>query len=195
MSKSQEGSDLFGGNANVWFAAGMAIILVALAIGVFFGPALGGNGLALVGAGIAVFVSGIGSIIGTGITGEKAAAITSEDPEKFGRLLLLQALPGTQGIYGFLVGFLAIFKMGGFSGVLTLDIAQGWQFIFACLPVAISCLLSGIWQAKVSLAGMDIVVKHPEESGKALIMPAMVETYAVLGLLASVLLIMFAIKV
>jgi hypothetical protein len=73
MRKSQEGSVLFGGNSNVWFAAGMVIILVALAIRVFFGPALGGNGLALMGAGIAVFVSGIGSIIGTGITGEKAA--------------------------------------------------------------------------------------------------------------------------
>lgn len=184
-----------GSNSTVWFAAGMGLILVALVTGLFFGEALGGNGLALMGAGVAVFVSGIGSIIGVGITGEKAAGITSEDPEKFGRLLLLQALPGTQGIYGFLVGFLAIFQMGGFSGVLELSIAQGWQFFMACLPTAISCLLSGIYQAKVSLAGMDIVVKHPEESGKALILPAMVETYAVLGLLASVLLIMFAVKV
>ena len=125
---------MFGGNSTVWFVAGMAIILVALAIGVFSGPALGGNGLALMGAGIAVFVSGIGSIIGTGITGEKAAAITSEDPEKFGRLLLLQALPGTQGIYGFLVGFLAIFRMGGFSGGLTLDLASGMAVHFRMPP-------------------------------------------------------------
>lgn len=186
---------MFGGTAGNWIVSGLIIVLAAIGVGVFFGPALGGNGLALLGAGIAVFISGIGSIVGVGIAGEKAAGITAEDPEKFGRLLLLQALPGTQGIYGFLVGFLAIFKMGGFSGVLDLSITQGWQFFFACLPVAVSCLLSGLYQARVSIAGMDIVVKHPEESGKALILPAMVETYAVLGLLASVLLIMFAVKV
>lgn len=187
---------MFGGSQAVgWIISGFVIILVLFGAALYFAPAFGGNGLALIGAGIAVLVSGIGSIIGVGIAGEKAAGITAEDPEKFGRLLLLQALPGTQGIYGFLVGFLAIFKMGGFGGLVELSISQGWQFMFASLPVAISCLLSGLYQSRVSMAGMDIVVKHPEESGKALIMPAMVETYAVLGLLASVLLIMFAVKV
>ncbi len=186
---------MFGGTAGNWIALGFVILLAAFGGAVFFSASFGGNGLALLGAGIAVLVSGIGSIVGVGIAGEKAAGITAEDPEKFGRLLLLQALPGTQGIYGFLVGFLAIFKMGGFSGVLELSVQQGWQFMFASLPVAIGCLLSGMYQARCSIAGMDIVAKHPEESGKALIIPAMVETYAVLGLLASVLLIMFAVKV
>jgi V/A-type H+-transporting ATPase subunit K len=149
------------------------------------------------GVSLAVFLSGIGSTVGVGVAGEKAAGIVTEDPEKFGRLLLLQAIPGTQGVYGFLAGFLAIFRMGAFafSGTLTLSVQQGWQFIFACLPVGIACLISGFWQAKVSVAGMDIVAKHPEESGRALVLPAMVETYAVLGLLASVLMIMFAVKV
>lgn len=186
---------MFGGSAGNWIAVGVLLVAAVFAIGIVAGPVMGGNGLALMGAGIAVFVSGIGSIVGVGIAGEKAAGITAEDPEKFGRLLLLQALPGTQGIYGFLVGFLAIFKMGGFSGVVELSIAQGWQFVFAALPVAVTCLISGLYQARCSIAGMDIVVKHPEESGKALIIPAMVETYAVLGLLASVLLIMNAVKV
>ncbi len=186
---------MFGGTAGNWIVVGFILIAAFLGAAVFFGPVFGGNGLALLGAGIAVFVSGIGSIVGVGIAGEKAAGITAEDPEKFGRLLLLQALPGTQGIYGFLVGFLAIYKMGAFSGVVELSVAQGWQFIFAALPAAVSCLLSGLYQARCSVAGMDIVAKHPEDSGKALILPAMVETYAVLGLLASVLLIMFAVKV
>ncbi len=186
---------MFGGSAGNWIVTGFIILFAVFGAALFFASSFGGNGLALLGAGVAVLVSGIGSIIGVGIAGEKAAGITAEDPEKFGRLLLLQALPGTQGIYGFLVGFLAIFKMGGFSGVLTLSVEQGWQFFFASLPVAVSCLLSGLYQSRVSIAGMDIVAKHPEESGKALIMPAMVETYAVLGLLASVLLIMFAVKV
>ncbi|MEX0974665.1 MAG: V-type ATP synthase subunit K [Bacillota bacterium] len=188
---------MFGGSAGNWIAVGMLLVVSVFVIGIVAGPVMGGNGLALMGVGIAVFVSGIGSIVGVGIAGEKAAGITSEDPEKFGRLLLLQALPGTQGIYGFLVGFLALFRMGGFefSGVVELSVAQGWQFVFASLPVAVTCLLSGLYQARCSVAGMDIVVKHPEESGKALILPAMVETYAVLGLLASVLLIMFAVKI
>ena len=177
-----------GSNSTVWFAAGMGLILVALVTGLFFGEALGGNGLALMGAGVAVFVSGIGSIIGVGITGEKAAGITSEDPE-VGRLLPALVFRA-RGIWlsGRLLG-----REWALSASRN-SIAQVWQFFMACLPTAI-CLLSGIYQAKVSLAGMDIVVKHPEESGKALILPAMVETYAVLGLLASVLLIMFAVKV
>jgi len=186
---------LFGGSAGNWIFAGLLILFLVFVAVAFIGPVIGGNAIALAGAGIAVFLSGIGSSVGVGIAGEKAAGVTAEDPEKFGRLLLLQALPGTQGIYGFLVGFLAMFKMGAFAGGMTLTVEQGWQFFFACLPVAIACLISGLYQARVSVAGMDIVAKHPEESGKALILPAMVETYAVLGLLASVLLIMFAVKI
>jgi V/A-type H+-transporting ATPase subunit K len=110
----------------------------------------------------------------------------SEDPEKFGKLLLLQALPGTQGVYGLLIGFW-IWNLLGAAGTVTID--QGWQLFFACLPAAISGLMSGIWQGKVSAAAMNIIVKHPDASGKALILPAMVETYAIFGLLASLLLI------
>ncbi len=186
---------MFGGSAGAWIAMGIVLLVIVGSVGAFFGPMLGGNAIALMGAGVAVFLAGMGSTVGVGIAGEKASGITSEDPEKFGRLLLLQALPGTQGIYGFLVGFLAIFRMGAFSGGMSLSLEQGWQFFFACLPAAISCLTTGLYQARVSVAAMDIVAKHPEESGKALILPAMVETYAVLGLLASVLLIMFSVRV
>ncbi len=186
---------MFGGSAGAFIALGVLLTGLIGAVGAFTAEVLGGNALALMGAGLAVFLAGMGSSVAVGIAGEKAAGITAEDPEQFGRLLLLQALPGTQGIYGFLVGFLAIFKMGAFSGGMSLTVEQGWQFFFACLPAAISCLISALYQARVSVAAMDIVVKHPEESGKALILPAMVETYAVLGLLASVLLIMFSVRV
>lgn len=187
---------MFGGltSSIVALGSGFVGLMIVLVILVFRGI-LSGNAIALAGAGLAVFLSGIGSTLGVGVAGEKAAGITAEDPEKFGRLLLLQALPGTQGIYGFLVGFLAMFRMGAFSGGMDLTVDQGWQFFFACLPVAVAGLVSGLYQARVSVAGMDIVAKHPEESGKALILPAMVETYAVLGLLASVLLLMFAVRV
>lgn len=184
-----------GSSAVTWSVVGVSLLVVALVIASFLGPVLGGNALALIGVALAVFLAGIGSTVGVGVAGEKAGGIVTEDPEKFGRLLLLQAIPGTQGVYGFLAGFLAIYRMGAFTGGMNLTVEQGWQFIFACLPVAVSCLISGFWQAKVSIAGMDIVAKHPEESGRALVLPAMVETYAVLGLLASVLMIMFAVRV
>ncbi|MCR4397659.1 MAG: V-type ATP synthase subunit K [Firmicutes bacterium] len=156
----------------------------------------GGLALAILGAASAVFLAGIGSSIGVGIAGEASAGVITEDPEKFGRLLLLQALPGTQGIYGFLAGFIVMFKLGFFSGTVpALTVEQGWQFFFACMPVATSCMVSALYQGRASVASIGIVAKHPEESGKALIVPAMVETYAVLGLLASILLIMFGIKI
>lgn len=186
---------MFGGSAGSFTVLGIILMVLILVGALIAAPSFGGNALALTGVGIAVFMAGLGSSIAVGIAGEKASGITAEDPDKFGRLLLLQALPGTQGIYGFLVGFLAIFRMGVFSGGMDLTIEQGWQFVFACLPVAVTCLISAFYQARVSVAAMDIVATHPEESGKALIFPAMVETYAVLGLLASVLLIMFAVRV
>lgn len=186
---------MFKGMIGTWTLVGIGILVGTLIFGVFCGDALGGNVLALMGAGIAVVLGGIGSIVGVGVAGEKAAGITAEEPESFGRLLPLQALPGTQGIYGFLVAFLALIKMNAFGGVVTLSIEQGWQMFFACVPSGIAGLISGLYQAKVSLAGMDIVTKKPEESGKGMIMAAMVETYAVLGLLTSILLIMFAVKI
>lgn len=146
--------------------------------------------LAVMGAAMAVLVAGIGSSIGVGISGQTAAGIMTEDPEKFGKLLLLQALPGTQGIYGFLVAFWVILKIGFLGGnVAALSVDTGWQIFFACIPVALGGLISAIWQGRVSVAAMNVVAKHPEASGQALILPALVETYAILGLLASILLV------
>ena len=157
---------------------------------------MGGLPIAIFGAALAVFLAGIGSSIGVGIAGEAAAGVVTEDPEKFGRLLLLQAIPGTQGIYGFLAGFMVMFRLGMFGGTIpSLTVEQGWQVLFACLPVGVSCLISGIYQGRVSVSSMGIVAKRPEESGKALIFPAMVETYAVLGLLATILLLLFGVKI
>ena len=58
--------------------------------------------LAIIGAALAAILPGIGSAYGVQIGGQAAAGVTSEKPELFGKLLVLQALPGTQGIYGFL---------------------------------------------------------------------------------------------
>src|SRR5450830_1401573 len=127
--------------------------------------------LAIFGAAMAALLAGIGSCIGVGISGQVSAGIMTEDPEKFGKLLLLQALPGTQGIYGFLVGFWVILKIGFLGGsVAMLSVDTGWQVLIACIPVALGGLISAIWQGRVSVAAMNIVAKHPEASGQALIL-------------------------
>lgn len=145
--------------------------------------------LAILGASLAVGMGGLGSSIGVGIAGEVAAGVIAEDPDKFGKTLLLQALPGTQGIYGFLAGFWVMLKINLLGGVLAVQDAAGWQILFACFAVGINCLISGVWQGRVAAAGIAMVGRRPDEAGKGLIYAAMVETYAVLGLLTTILLI------
>jgi V/A-type H+-transporting ATPase subunit K len=149
-----------------------------------------GTMLALLGAALAAGLAGSGSAIGVGIAGESGAGVMTEDPGKFGLVLLLQALPGTQGIYGLLTAFLAILKVGllGGGGV-EVSLWQGLGILFACLPIAIAGYYSGIAQGKTSAACIQMIAKRPEETGKAVILPAMVETYAVLALLMSVILL------
>lgn len=149
-----------------------------------------GLALALLGAAFSVVFAGIGSVIGVGRSGQAGAGVVSEEPEKFGKVLLLQALPSTQGIYGFIGTFWVIIKLGLLSGNVPIISWQTGLAIFAaCLPVAFNGFLSGIFQGNVSVSGMNVVVKKPQDAGKAVIMAAMVETYAVLGLLATILLI------
>jgi len=146
--------------------------------------------LAITGAAICVVGAGIGSIMGVGRAGQAGSGVVSEEPEKFGKVLLLQALPSTQGIYGFIGTFWVIIKLGLLSGNMP-DITwqTGLMIFVACLPVTINGLISSLYQAKVSVSGMNILVKQPQDAGKGVIMAAMVETYAVLGLLATILLI------
>ncbi|MDD3861590.1 MAG: V-type ATP synthase subunit K [Candidatus Gracilibacteria bacterium] len=152
----------------------------------------GGLSLALFGAGIAVVLGGLGSAYGVSTAGQAGAGVTTEHPEKFGKVLVLEALPGTQGIYGFLIGFLVLLFTGILGGeAKDLTMAQGWQIFFACLPAGFTCLVSGIQQGKVSAAGMNMVAKDAAQAGKAMVLSAMVETYAVLGFLISALLIFF----
>jgi len=143
--------------------------------------------LALLGAALAALMAGIGSAIGVGKAGEAAAGVLSEDPSKFGKILVLQLLPGTQGIYGLLIAFLTMTKIGVLAGDSNLSWQQGALYFCACLPIAIVGLVSAIAQAKASVASIGMVAKKPEQFGKAMILPAMVETYAILALLISLL--------
>lgn len=146
--------------------------------------------LALLGAALAVGLAGIGSAIGVGLVGQSAAGVVTEDPDKFGQTLLLQALPGTQGIYGLLTGFIIMQRVGVIgAGLLDLSMQQGLSVFMAALPIAIVGFISAIYQGRAAAAGVGLIAKRPEELGKAIIYAVMVETYAVLALLASIMLL------
>lgn len=148
-----------------------------------------GSVYALMGAGLAVILTGVGSAIGVGIAGEAAAGVLNEDPSKFGRLLILQLLPGTNGLYGLIVAFMimgATGLIGGGAGV-TIQASTGLLFIIASLPVGIVGFFGPIAQGRCAVAAIGIIAKKPEQFGKALVLPAMVETYGILALLISIL--------
>jgi len=146
--------------------------------------------LSILGGALAVGLSGIGSAIGVGLAGTASNGVLTEEPEKFGAMLLLVALPGTQGIYGFLTGFLVAIKVGLLTGKIpAISLSQGLCIFFACVPVMLAEWISAIHQGKVCAAGIAVAAKKPEATMKALIYGVMVETYAVLGLLASIILL------
>lgn len=150
----------------------------------FFVENSGGIVFAVLGMAIATIFGGIGSSKGVGMTGEAAAALTSEQPEKFGQALLLQLLPGTQGLYGFVIAFMIFLSLSG-----DLTVVQGLQFLGASLPAAFTGLFSGIAQGRVASAGIQILAKKPEHAMKGVILAAMVETYAILGFVISFILV------
>ncbi|MDR1740396.1 MAG: V-type ATP synthase subunit K [Synergistaceae bacterium] len=150
-----------------------------------------GIALSLIGAGMAAGMAGIGSAMGVGIAGEAAAGVMTEDPGKFGSCLVFQALPGTQGIYGLLTAFFVLNKIGALTGSLAVVTWQQGLGIFAsCLPIALVGWMSALYQGRASAASIQMIARKPEEMGKAIILPAMVETYAVLALLTSILMLM-----
>ncbi len=143
---------------------------------------------ALLGAAVAVLLAGAGSAIGVGIAGQAAAGVVTEDPSKFAKVLIIQLLPGTQGLYGLLVGFITLSNIGILGGeIAQIDVKTGLMILAACLPIGIVGLLSGIAQGKTAAASIGIVAKKPDQFGKAMLFPAMVETYAILALLISFL--------
>ncbi len=147
-----------------------------------------GNALAILGAAIAS-LAGIGSGLGVGIAGQAAAGVLAEDPKKFGRTLLLQALPGTQGIYGLLMTFLIFVRVGFFGGNMDLTMTQGWFVLASGIPIGLIGVWSGIGQGKAAAAGIMLMGKRPDQMAKGIIYAAMVETYAIFGLLISILIL------
>ncbi len=147
-------------------------------LGVFF---------ALLGAALSAALAGIGSAIGVGKAGQAAAGVVTEDPAKFSKVLILQLLPGTQGIYGLLIAFICLTQIGIMGGSAEMSLAKGLLYFAACLPMAMVGLISAIRQANAAVSAIALVSKKPDQFGKAMIFPAMVETYAILALLVSIL--------
>ncbi len=142
-----------------------------------------GYAIAMAGIAICVILCGIGSAIGLYKTGSAAAGILGEDPKKFGKVLVLVLLPATQGIYGFIV---AIIASGGLHEAMLTP--EGWAVFGQVMPMAISGLVSGFFQGKAAANCIYAVGKQESLGGKLIIYPAMIEFYAILGLLISIML-------
>ncbi len=146
------------------------------------GMVMSGLGIAL-----AVVLSGAGSSKGVGIAGEAASALLKDNPELFAKALILQALPSTQGIYGFVVGFFILLETSA-----GMDPSMGWYYLMAGLTVGIAGYTSGPAQGRVSVSGIQTIAQREEVNIQTAIFSAMVETYAILGFLLALFMILFA---
>ncbi len=146
---------------------------------------------ALMGAAFAVIGGGIGSAIGITTISNTASGIVTEDSEKFGRVLPLAAMPGTQGIYGLITAILVLqfFEILLQTTAPDLPGELGFKIFLSCLPVAVLCLVTAIYQGMTAVGAAGMVARRSEDSGKALIFPALVETYAVFALIATILML------
>ena len=141
----------------------------------------------LLGAALACGLSGSGSAKGVGIAGEAAAGVVAEDPSKFGKVMIMQLLPGTQGIYGLIIAFITLSSTGLLGASEPISIGKGLAYLAACLPIAIAGYFSALGQGRAAAAAIGVVAKKPDQFGKAMIFPIMCETYAILALLVSIL--------
>lgn len=140
--------------------------------------------IAMIGIALCVLMCGVGSAVGLYKTGSAAAGVLGENPKKFGKVLVLVLLPATQGIYGFIIGIIASSSLAGIETVY-----QGWSLLGAVLPMAVSGLVTGIIQGKSAVNCIYAVGKQDSLGGKLIIYPAMIEFYAILGLIISIMLI------
>lgn len=118
------------------------------------------------------------------MAGEAASALIIDEPHKFGKSLVLQLLPGTQGLYGFVIGIIAVGKLSS-----EVSLQTGLAVLMSCLPIAFVGFFSAIMQAKVSISGITILAKNESQSTKGIIYAVMVETYAILAFVMSIMLL------
>ena len=151
-----------------------------------------GLAIGLLGAGLAACLAGASSGVGTGIAGQAGVGLVSEDPGKFGKAMILQVIPGTQGLYGLVVFFVAIMNMGLLDGTaMNLSFVDGCRYFAACLPIGIGGLVTAVAQGKVAAGSVTLLAKNPDHWAKGMILCITVEFYAILSLLASMMMLLF----
>src|SRR3990172_4322074 len=153
-----------------------------------------GLGWVIIGAVFVVTVSCIGSAKGILISSSQAAGILSEKPELFGKMLVLMAMPGTQGFYGFICAIMIALRTGIINGNINISPAVGGAILLIAICTSIVEYITAVVQAKAATAAINLTGKQPEEGGRAILIPALVETYAVIALLISILLITWLTK-
>ena len=158
-------------------------------MGAFFSD-WGGLAIAILGGALSAALCCAGSARGCGISGEAGTGLLSEDPSAFAKVMILQVIPGTQGLYGFVIWFIVISKLGLLTGnVVNINVMQGLQILGACLPMAIAGGISAPAQGRVAAGTVNLLAKRPNDWFKGVMLCAVVEFYAILGLLASFLMI------
>ncbi len=149
-----------------------------------------GAALGMLGAGLAVCLAGAGSARGTGLAGEAGTGLLCEDPSKFGKVLILQVIPGTQGLYGLVVGFICLMRMGLLDGsYVDLSLIDGLRYLAACLPIAIGGGVSAVAQGRVAAGSINLLAKKPDDWSKGMVLCITVEFYAILSLLISIIML------
>lgn len=150
-----------------------------------------GFAIALLGGAMTAGLAAYGSSVGVGLAGEMAGGVISEDPDRFGLMLILQALPATQAIYGLVVAILVMLKLNALGGSPLTEIGlwPGLAIFAACVPAMFGELISPIWQGKVAVSSMGAVAKKPDTFGRALILPVMVETFGLFALIATLIIL------
>jgi V/A-type H+-transporting ATPase subunit K len=151
----------------------------------------GGLGWAMIGAAFAVSLGCIGSARGIKIAASQAAGIMSEKPELFGKLLILMALPGTQGFYSLICAILIALWTGLIGGSVALAPVKGIAIMAIGIGMGFVEWKSAVFQGETSAAAINLVAKQPDTAGRAILLPALVETYALVALLAAIVLVLF----
>lgn len=154
----------------------------------YFGTGLG---WAAAGAMLAVLFGCVGSAMGIRIAGTQAAGVLAEKPELFGKLLVLMALPGTQGFYGFICAIFIASQTGLLGGEVTVTPVSGLGLLFVGIGMGIANWRGSIYQGRAAAASINLVSRRPEEAGRSILIPALVETYSVVALLSAILFIMW----
>lgn len=150
----------------------------------------GGMIIGMLGGGFAAALCCVGSAKGTGIAGEAGAGLLREKPDMFSKVLILQVIPGTQGLYGFVIWAMSIIWMGVLNGsAVGMSVTTGLLYAAACLPIAIGGSFSAVYQGRVAVSSIQLLAKQPDSMGKGVMLCVIVEFYAILSFIASFLML------